>query len=55
MHCGRLIHEEDENKTLFENHFRMECLVLFGIETTRGGGPSYVKEINIKFIKDAKS
>jgi len=54
MHCGRLIHEEDENKTLFENHFKMECLVLFGKEKTRGGGPSYVKEINIKFIKDEK-
>jgi hypothetical protein len=54
MNNGFLIQEKDENKTLFENHFTRECLVLFGKEKNRGGGRSYVKEINIKFIKDEK-
>ena len=52
MGLGKLISEYDENKTLFELHFRSECLVIFGKPTNKGGGPSYLKEINIKFIKD---
>ena len=48
----RLIKEEDENKTLFENHFTSECVVIFGKEKNTGGGRSYSKEINIKFIKN---
>ena len=51
MHAGKLIQENDENKTLFENHFHSECYVIFGKEKNIGGGRSYIKEINIKFIK----
>ena len=32
MHSVKIICEDDENKTLFENHFRSECLVIFGRE-----------------------
>lgn len=34
MLTGKLIFEED--KTLFENHFKPECLVVFGKEKLRG-------------------
>ena len=34
MHAGRLICDED--KTLFENHFLPESLVIFGKEKLRG-------------------
>lgn len=37
MNAGKLIQETDENKTLFENHFKLECLVIFGKEKNRGG------------------
>lgn len=37
MNAGKLIQETDEDKTLFENHFKHECLVIFGIEKNRGG------------------
>lgn len=37
MNAGKLIQEKDENKTLFENHFKSECLVKFGKELNRGG------------------
>lgn len=37
MNAGKLIQEEDENKTLFENHFKLQCLVIFGKEKNRGG------------------
>lgn len=37
MNAGKLIQEADENKTLFENHFKLECLVIFGKEKNRGG------------------
>ena len=30
MNSGYIIYEDDENKTLFENHFRSESLVIFG-------------------------
>ena len=51
IHFGKLILREDENKTLFELHFKSECIVIIGKEINRAGGPSYLKEINIKFIK----
>ena len=34
---GKLIQEEDENKTLFEHHFKSECTVIFGKEKNSGG------------------
>lgn len=37
MNAGKLIQENDENKTLFENHFKLECQVFFGKEKNRGG------------------
>lgn len=37
MNLGKLIQEKDENKTLFENHFKSECIVSFGKEKNRGG------------------
>ena len=37
MNAGKLIQEADENKTLFENHFKLECQVIFGKEKNRGG------------------
>ena len=37
MNAGKLIQEADEEKTLFENHFKLECLVIFGKEKNRGG------------------
>jgi len=37
MNLGKLIQEQDENKTLFENHFKSECIVSFGKEKNRGG------------------
>ena len=37
MIAGKLIQEDDENKTLFENHFKSECIVQFGKEKNRGG------------------
>lgn len=37
MNAGKLIQEADENKTLFENHFKLQCLVIFGKEKNRGG------------------
>lgn len=37
MHGGKLIHEQDEDKTLFENRFSTQCLVKFGKEKNRGG------------------
>ena len=36
MSAGRLICDEDEDKTLFENHFFSESLVIFGKEKNRG-------------------
>ena len=50
----KLISECDENMTLFELHFRPECHVIFGKPTNYGVVASYLKEINIKFIKDQK-
>ena len=49
---GKIITEENEDKTLFENHFTVDCVVMFGIIKNIGGG--YSKEINIKFIKEPK-
>lgn len=37
MIAGKLIQEADEDKTLFENHFKLECVVIFGKEKNRGG------------------
>lgn len=37
MNAGKLIQEQDENKTLFENHFKSQCIVIFGKEKNRGG------------------
>ncbi len=37
MNAGKLIPEADEDKTLFENHFKLECVVIFGKEKNRGG------------------
>lgn len=37
MNSGKLIQEQDENKTLYEHHFKSECLVIFGKEKNRGG------------------
>ena len=37
MNAGKLIQEDDENKTLFENHFKSQCIVIFGKEKNRGG------------------
>lgn len=37
MNAGKLIQEADEDKTLFENHFKRECVVIFGKEKNRGG------------------
>ena len=37
MNAGKLIQESDESKTLFENHFSLQCLVIFGKEKNRGG------------------
>lgn len=37
MDAGFLIREADEDKTLFENHFKSNCIVLFGKEKNRGG------------------
>lgn len=37
MNAGKLIQEADESKTLFENHFKLQCLVIFGKEKNRGG------------------
>ena len=37
MNAGKLIQEADESKTLFENHFSLQCLVIFGKEKNRGG------------------
>ena len=34
---GKLIHEDDEYKTLFENHFKSECTVIFGKDKNDGG------------------
>lgn len=34
---GRLIQEDDENKTLFDNHFKSGCLVTFGKDRVSGG------------------
>ena len=53
MCSGKRIQEENEDKTLFENHFSIHCVVIFGKEKNRGGG--YSKEINIKFIKEPKN
>ena len=39
----KIICEDDENKTLFQNRFHSECFVIFGRENLKGGGPSYVK------------
>ena len=36
MSAGRLICDEDEDKTLFENHFFSESLVSFGKEINMG-------------------
>ena len=35
MKIGKLIQEQDENKTLFENHFKSECIVSFGREKNK--------------------
>ena len=53
MHSGKRIQEENEDKTLFENHFFIHCVVIFGKGKNFGGG--YSKEINIKFIKEPKN
>lgn len=37
MNAGKLIQEADESKTLFENHFTLQCIVIFGKEKNRGG------------------
>lgn len=37
MNAGKLIQEKDENKTLFENYFKSQCIVKFGKEKNRGG------------------
>lgn len=37
MNAGKLIQEADESKTLFENHFTLQCVVIFGKEKNRGG------------------
>jgi len=37
MEGGFLIQEEDEDKTLFENHFKSNCIVMFGKDKNRGG------------------
>ena len=37
MDGGFLIQEADEDKTLFENHFKSYCIVMFGREKNRGG------------------
>lgn len=37
MNAGILIQEENENKTLFENKFKLQCTVVFGKEKNRGG------------------
>ena len=37
MIAGKLIQEDDEEKSLFENHFKSECIVIFGKEKNRGG------------------
>ena len=37
MEGGFLIQEADEDKTLFENHFKSNCVVLFGKDKNRGG------------------
>ena len=37
MNAGKLIQEKDESKTLFENHFKLQCIVKFGKEKNRGG------------------
>lgn len=37
MNAGKLIQEADESKTLFENHFKLQCIVIFGKEKNRGG------------------
>ena len=37
MNAGKLIQEDDENKTLFQNHFKSQCIVIFGKEKNRGG------------------
>ena len=52
MRNGKMIQEENEDKTLFENHFSIHCVVTFGRVKIIGGG--YSKEINIKFIKEPK-
>lgn len=37
MNAGKLIQEQFENKTLYENNFKSECTVIFGKEKNRGG------------------
>jgi len=37
MNAGKLIQQADESKTLFENHFKYQCIVIFGKEKNRGG------------------
>ena len=37
MDAGFLIQEADEDKTLFENHFKSNSIVMFGKEKNRGG------------------
>ncbi len=37
MIAGKLIQEDDEEKTLYENHFKTQCVVIFGKEKNRGG------------------
>ena len=44
MRFGKMIQEENEVKTLFENHFSIHCVVTFGRVKIIGGG--YSKEIN---------
>ena len=36
MNAGFLIQEADEDKTLFENHFKLQCVVIFGKEKRTG-------------------
>lgn len=37
MSSGKLIYEQDENKTLFANGFTLQCYVLFGKDKFIGG------------------
>ena len=36
MNVRKLIQEDDENKTLFENHCKSQCIVIFGKVKNRG-------------------